>query len=110
MTQIVVVSNLLPGIAQRFGAQVAKITNTAILQVVARADAQTPVDTGALRANKTITSASGSNPGGEITWNQDYAAYVEMGTYKMAAQPYAQPAVDAVTPSYLAALANLGLG
>ena len=109
MTQIVVVSNLLPGIAAKFGNQVAEKMNAAVLQVAERADATTPVDTGALRANKSLQFASGADPSAEITWNQDYAAYVHEGTYKMAPRPFAGDAVDAVTPSYLAALAELGL-
>jgi HK97 gp10 family phage protein len=38
----------------------------------------------------------------------NYAIYVEMGTRYMAAQPAFFPAVDAVTPSFEAALSALG--
>lgn len=109
MTQIIVVSNLLPGIADRFISHVVDTTNKAILEVDARATAVVPRDTGALAANKTIKFATAGDPSAEETWNQEYASYVENGTSRMAPQPYAGPAVDAVTPGYLAALADLGL-
>ncbi len=58
--------------------------------VVSDAKAQCPVRTGALRAsiNK---EASGMTC--VISANTEYAAYVEFGTCKMAAQPYLVPAL-----------------
>lgn len=52
-----------------------------------------PVDTGALRgsAEMTVDSSPGTTTG-EVSYNTGYAIYVEMGTSKMAAQPYLIPA------------------
>lgn len=52
-----------------------------------------PVDTGALRGSAEMSIDRG--PGtttGEVSYNTGYAIYVEMGTSKMAAQPYLIPA------------------
>jgi len=52
-----------------------------------------PVDTGALRssAETNIDHGPGTTTG-EVSYNTGYAIYVEMGTSKMAAQPYLIPA------------------
>ena len=49
-----------------------------------------PVDTGALRDSIAV-SQDGMNA--QISANTDYAAYVEFGTSKMAAQPYLVPSL-----------------
>ncbi len=103
--QIIIVENRLPAIAAAFEPKVNDLIDTAILQVKEIADGLVPRDTGALAANTTIEYANGGN--GSITWNQDYAAYQELGTSRMGAQPYAQPAVDQVAPTLTAALAGL---
>lgn len=59
---------------------------------IAEAQNAVPVDTGYLQS--TITADSYSM-GSTFYTDCDYAQYVEYGTYKMAAQPYFEPAVDA---------------
>lgn len=54
------------------------------------ARASCPVDTGALQAS---ISASSSGSGASIGAGAGYAAYVEFGTCKMAAQPFLVPAL-----------------
>ena len=49
-----------------------------------------PVDTGALRDSIAVSQDGMS---AEISANTDYAAYVEFGTSKMAAQPYLVPSL-----------------
>ena len=49
-----------------------------------------PVDTGRLQAS---IASSASDSGAVISANTEYAAYVEFGTSKMAAQPYLVPAL-----------------
>lgn len=51
-----------------------------------------PVDTGNLRSS---ISASSFGDGCECDASADYAQYVEYGTYKMDAQPYFEPALEA---------------
>jgi HK97 gp10 family phage protein len=55
----------------------------------------TPVDTGALRDSERIEVVDDAvllvaGDGERV----DYAIFVEIGTYKMAAQPYMRPAID----------------
>ncbi len=65
-----------------------------------------PVDTGALQASIAV-SQSGTNA--QISANTDYAAYVEFGTSKMAAQPYLVPSLLGNENTIIAAIAaNLG--
>ena len=58
--------------------------------VADEARAMCPVDTGRLRVSIAVNSGE---DGAEITANTDYAAYVEFGTWKMAAQPFLVPAL-----------------
>lgn len=56
-----------------------------------------PVDTGRLRAS--ITHVIGIEEGKQAAYvgsNVEYAIYQELGTYKMAAQPYLRPALQSV--------------
>jgi HK97 gp10 family phage protein len=56
-----------------------------------------PVDTGRLRGS--ITHVTGIDNGEQVAYvgsNVEYAIYQELGTYKMAAQPYLRPALQSV--------------
>lgn len=59
--------------------------------VAERAKEYCPVDTGRLQESITATA-----DGTTVTVGSDveYAAYVELGTYKMSAQPYLRPALE----------------
>ena len=65
-----------------------------------------PVDTGALQASIAVEQSGTS---AEISANTDYAAYVEFGTSKMAAQPYLVPSLLGNENAIIAAIAA-GLG
>lgn len=52
-----------------------------------------PVDTGALQSS-IVTQVVKTGKEAEVLVLSDYAAYVEYGTYKMAAQPYLKPAFE----------------
>jgi hypothetical protein len=43
-----------------------------------------------------------------VTWNQEYAAYNELGTIHMSPTPFARPGLEAAEPAFLAALRSLG--
>ncbi len=99
--KVIVPFNHFPRLAGNLERHVLDAQRKALLNVVAYADTETPVDTGALRANKTIDDTS-------VTWNQEYAAYVETGTYRMAPTPFAQTAVDRALPAFVQELSTLG--
>ena len=58
-----------------------------------------PVDTGYLR--DTLMSMMVNPTTARIQSNASYDIYQEMGTYKMAAQPFLSPAIEAVAERFL---------
>ena len=88
------------------GAKAKRLADVAVrktgLDIVRIAQVQAPVDTGHLRASIGMTSV-------EVGPTAHYGAYVEYGTYKMAAQPYMSPAADAAIPGLIEALSTLGI-
>lgn len=103
--QIFVVSNRFRAIAGEVSGRINDALDTAMLTIVAVADPLTRVDTGALRANKTLRR---DGNGATVTWIQDYAAHQNDGTRYMQGTHYANTGMDAATPPFLAALAKLG--
>lgn len=78
--------------------EVAKDLQRRALQVEAAAKQLCPVDTGRLRSS--ITNELGVDADGlmaVVGTNVDYAPHVELGTSKMAAQPFLLPALDAAS-------------
>ena len=64
------------------------------------------VDTGALKQSKEQEIRDGANTTrGVVSYNTHYAIYVEMGTSKMAAQPYLVPGHSAGKAAMLRSLA-----
>jgi phage protein, HK97 gp10 family len=63
-------------------------------KVVSDAKARAPVRTGYLRSSIHAVSLE-AGKSAEVQVDAPYGAYVEYGTYKMAAQPYLGPAVAA---------------
>lgn len=102
---IVVDFNRFGSISRELGQKIDDALDMAALQIIEVADGLTPVDTGALRANKTIERTAESVT---VTWNQEYAAYNEMGTIHMSPRPFARPGLEAAEPAFLAALRSLG--
>ncbi len=103
---VTVTLNTFPAMSAGLQRAVSDAMGTAALTIIAVADPLTPVDTGALRANKTVAQTSDSVT---VTWNQEYAAYNELGTVHMSPRPYARPGLEAATPMFLDSLKNLGL-
>lgn len=102
---IEVTLNRLPQLAGQFDAIVEGALDAGVQTALATADPLTPVDTGALRGNKTIERAPGQRT---ITWNAEYAYFVEAGTTRMSAQPFAAPAADAALPVIESHLSRFG--
>lgn len=98
-----VLSNI-PAIVARAHAKAEDAVAKAAHDIEARAKANAPVDTGALRA---AIKASG----GGLSWRVDspvhYSIYQEFGTSKMAAHPYLIPATEAVQPSFVQAMTQI---
>lgn len=63
-----------------------------------------PVDTGFLKSS---IQASGGGLEWVVTVGAEYAGFLEWGTRHMAPRPYLIPAVEAVRPSYEAAMRSL---
>ena len=61
------------------------------------------VDTGRLRSS---IGASQSGDGAVAYAEENYAVYVEFGTYKMAAQPFLMPALSAAEGAVMSAVAG----
>lgn len=83
----------------------AKVTQ----DVASTAKVRAPVDTGALRSSITgrITEASASRIVGEVTPGVHYAIYQELGTSRMAPQPFLFPALDHHGPQLGDAVAQI---
>ena len=69
-----------------------KIVKATAFHILGEARKRAPVATGALRDNSEVTDGDGYK---NVEFHQEYAAYVELGTHKMAAQPFLTPAVEA---------------
>ena len=69
-----------------------KIIKEAAFHILGEARKRAPVATGALRDNSEVTDGDGYK---NIEFHQEYAAFVELGTWKMAARPFLKPAVEA---------------
>lgn len=77
-------------------AMAARFKATAAALVIA-AKSICPVDTGYLRA--TIETLRADSSGCDVGTECHYAAYVEFGTEKTAAQPFLRPALDIAGPA-----------
>jgi hypothetical protein len=95
MTQVIVVSNRFPQLAGQFDRMLEDAFDAGVLTCIAAADPLTRVDTGALRANKSIARSTGSR---DITWNEDYAGYQNDGTRYMEGTHFANQGMDAAAP------------
>ena len=69
-----------------------KIIKAAAFHILGEARKRAPVATGALRDNSEVVNGDGYT---NVEFRQEYAAYVELGTHKMSAQPFLTPAVEA---------------
>lgn len=69
-----------------------EIVGKAAYHILGNARAKAPVQTGHLRDNSDVEH---NGPTADINFHAEYAAYVELGTYKMAAQPFLTPAIEA---------------
>jgi len=100
-----VIYNRLPAVAAKAGPMVAKALAKTAYDTEAEAKSLAPRDTGYL-ANSIMAEQIGA-----LKWrvyaNADYALWVEVGTRRMDAQPYLEPALRHTWPSLNTALGGL---
>ncbi len=99
---ISVTRNYLPRIASALAGKVAAVNTKAAFDCIAQA--RPPVDTSNLKNDVSVTVATPGDLTAIANWHADYATHVEYGTVRMAAQPYARPASEAVKPGWIAAM------
>lgn len=95
------------------GPQAVRAANLALqkaaLDVEARAKTLAPVDTGALQNSISRDMVgTGNQARVEIGPTVEYGLYQELGTRRMAPQPYLGPALDAIEPGFVAAIESIG--
>ncbi len=77
------------------------------LAITSQAAQGAPVDTGALRSSITSESKMTGDMTFTIQDGVEYGVFQELGTYKMAAQPFLIPALEAWAQRFLNAFAEL---
>ena len=97
----------------RVGAKAARATRKAAAGITRDAKALAPVDTGNLRSSIGMKVTGDGRAGAmraEIGPTAHYGIFVELGTSRMAAQPYLRPATDRHVPAWVAALEQIAGG
>lgn len=90
----------LAAVGPRVRAGADRMVVKACADIQAGARSRCPVDTGFLRSSITTDIVRGSGvTTGEVGPTAHYGAYVEYGTWRMAAQPYLGPATATVEAS-----------
>jgi HK97 gp10 family phage protein len=92
--EFVVVMNRIPELIASVEANSRSRPKAFADKVLSTARANCPVDTGALKGSGYSESLEGGKSA-EVGFTEDYAGFVEYGTYKMSAQPYLGPAFAA---------------
>ncbi|MCR4340771.1 MAG: HK97 gp10 family phage protein [Gemmatimonadaceae bacterium] len=104
-TTSVIVRSRVPQVIAKVHASAAIAVAKAALDVEAQAKNRAPVDTGFLK--NSIHASKEQETVWRVDSPADYSLYVELGTRRMAPQPYLIPALEFVRPSLEAALRRL---
>lgn len=96
--------NRIPSIVAVFPGEVSAAVKKTAFDIEASAKTLAPVDTGALRGS---IAADAQEFSATISPHTEYAVYVELGTYKMAAKPYMRPAADKNAPKFARAITKI---
>lgn len=99
------------GAVPKIAGQLAKVAvKKTAKDIEATAKTLAPVDTGNLRSSiKTsdLRGVSQKSPSAEVRASANYAVYQELGTSRMAPQPFMGPAADKHAPAFEQAMAQL---
>ena len=99
------------GTVPKIAGQLAKVAvKKTAKDIEATAKTLAPVDTGNLRSSiKTsdLRSVSQDSPSAEVRASANYAVYQELGTSRMAPQPFMGPAADKHSPAFQEAMAQI---
>lgn len=97
--------------AGKVGNRAQLVVRKSLVDGVAAAKNRVPVDTGNLKGSITHsdlrTVGSTGTVGGEFGPTANYGEYVELGTSRMAPQPFMGPAADLIAPGFEQAMALL---
>ena len=101
----IIVFNRIPALIAAVEANSQTAPKRVADRVAATAQQIAPKDTGYLASSIHAESVARGKTA-EVRVDADYAAYVEYGTYKMAAQPFLQPAVSRHAAEFAAEVAK----
>lgn len=100
-----VVENNFPRIIRGMEAKAEAFVAKAAMDIEAHAKSNAPVDTGTLK--NSIQAIRVGEAHWRVVVGVEYGMYVEWGTVNMPAQPFFQPAIMAVSPTFLRALRTI---
>jgi len=105
---VTILSNRLPAIAAKMPGAARALVQKGVADVEGQAKQRAAVDTGAMR--NSIGGRMTGDTSREVSVGQDYGVHLEYGTVNMPAQPFMNPAVDAVRPGFEAGARKLAEG
>lgn len=97
----------LEGLAETLVPRASAVVRKVAFDTEADAKVLAPVDTGNLR-NSITTAVTGDGLTAAVVATASYAPFVELGTSRMAPQPFMGPATDRNAPKFREAMAQLG--
>lgn len=100
-------TRVLDKITAEIQPKASKVVNKYGLAITGEAAKNAPLDTGALRSSITSESMMTGDMSFTVQDGVNYGIFQELGTSKMAAQPFLLPAVEAWRQKFLDAFAEL---
>lgn len=113
MARTAIVFNHLPQLKGQLRDNASKVVRKTALDILARAQAVVPVDTGYLKASLSVGNPNNvfeMKPGdlnAVVGTAVLYSVFVEYGTHRMAPRPYLIPSAEAMRPVFFAAMQHL---
>ena len=98
-------TNRFPAIIAALPRNAGRVVDKALLDIEAHATLHAAVDTGNMLGS--INAHKTGPLSGEVEAAAYYSIYVELGTRRMAAQPFMVPAAEVVRPAFIAAMGQL---